>query len=603
MDSDIGIKEAFVEAVKTRPEEAVQINSLIEYIEFISAINDLFLQIIYRGQADAEWQVDSSAYRHLNEPTQEDLYKYHSSLVSNSKYLHEENLDNLKKVSDLMFLTYLQHHGAKTNLIDFTENPLVALWFACSDYDKKDAVVCWKSAGFESIGESKGFEKIFSDETQKLFKFVPPLFDRRIMAQCSVFLFPPHGKIESYQYHKIIIPAESKKSILCNLELVGISRKTLFPDFSGFVEWFDYNGKDRLSTLLEEGNLMKSQNNLSRALEIYLEAETLGEVLFGTTDSRQALIYSEIGSIYNDLKDLGLALQYHTKAMVIRESVFGENNPETAKSYNGIAMQLRQRDRFDEAIDVYSKVERIRLTHYGSDHPDTASVYNNIGFMYYKKDDLINALVYLNKCREIRERVSSTSVLSKAVIYQNIARVYLAQGDKIEEAKDLSDESLLIRERVRGEKHLTTSFSNLLCAEVELALCHYDNAYDFLEKSLTIRIEQRGVKSKLVGDCYNIKAKIAFAEGKYEEALSIYGKAQDIKEKVLGKENSETAIIYAGIAETNFRLNRFSEAERYATLACSVYKRVFEEGSRKVIEIESLLCDISKGLDADRMKR
>ena len=553
-----------------------------------------FLQILYRGQADAKWEIDSSAHRHLKKATQEDLYKYHSSLVSNSKYLHEENLDSLKKVSDLMFLTYLQHHGAKTNLIDFTENPLVALWFACSDHDEKDAMVCWTSSEFESISETKSFEDIFGDETQNIFKFMPPLFDRRIMAQYSVFLFPPHGKIESYQYHKIIVPAESKKSILDNLELIGISQKTLFPDFSGFVEWFDYNGKDRLHALLEEGNLIKSTNNLSRALEIYLEAETLGESLFGTEDSRQAVIYWKIGSIYDDLKKLDLAMQYHTKAMSIRESIFGENNPETSKSYNSIAVQLRQRDRFDEAIDFYNRIERIRLTHYGLDHPDTASLYNNIGFMYYKKDDMANALLYLTKCREIRERVSNISVLSKAVIYQNIARVYLDQGDNIEEAKELSDKSLSIRKRVRGENHLTTSYSNLLCAEVELAFHHYDEAYDYLEKSLKVRIEQRGAHSNLVGVCYNIKAKIAFAEGKYDDALSIYKKAQDIKERLLGKDNSDTAITYEGIAETNFKLKRFSEAENYATLACDIYKRVFDDNSRKITKIESLLSDIKR---------
>ena len=387
MCSSATVKDSFIEAVKSKPEQAIQINNLVEFIEFVSVINDYFLQIIYRGQADFKWGIESSAYRHFiktmqKEPTQEDLYKYHSSLVSNSKYLHEENLDNLKKVSDLMFLTYLQHHGAKTNFIDFTENPIVALWFACSDCDEKDGMISWKSAGFESINETKSFEDIFGDETQKIFKFAPPMFDRRIMSQNSVFLFPPHGKIENYQYHKILIPSGSKKNILNSLELIGISKKSLFPDFSGFVEWFDFNGKDRLDVLLEEGNIMESESDLQRALEIYLEAETLGENLFGTADSRQALIYWKIGSVYDDLKNLDLAMQYHTKAMSVRESVFGKNNPETSKSYNSIALQLRQRDRFDEAIDFYNKIEKIRLNHYGLEHPDTASLYNNIGFAY-----------------------------------------------------------------------------------------------------------------------------------------------------------------------------------------------------------------------------
>ena len=38
----------------------------------------------------------------------------------------------------------------------------------------------------------------------------------------------------------------------------------------------------------------------------------------------------------------------------------------------------------------------------------------------------------------------------------------------------------------------------------------------------------------------------------------------------------------------NFKLERYSEAELYAALAYSIYKRVFDVGSRKVERIENL---------------
>ena len=595
MSLSLKSRESYIESIKTRPEQPIQIYSLSEFFEVVSVINSFFLQILYRGQSDISWEINSSAYRNLLTPTQEKLYKYHRSLIASSKYLHEENLDTLKKTSDLMFLTYLQHHGAKTNLIDFTDNPLVALWFACSDFAEKDAVVCWKAAGFEAINESKSLNDIFEDETRSIFKFVPPLFDRRVIAQSSVFLFPPNGKIESHLYRKIIISSGSKKEILDDLGLIGISQKTLFPDFSGFVEWFDYNGKDRLEALLEEGNLLESEsrlvggseNKLADALDIYLEAEKIGETVVGETDPRQAILYAKIGSVYDDLKKLDLAMEYHQKALQIREDTYGETNPETAKSYNSIAMQLRQRDEFDMAINYYKKAEAIRLKHFGENHPHTAELYNNIGFLYYQKDDLDNALDYYEKCRIIRESLSPDDTLPKATIYSNIAKVYI-QKNNLEEARKMSDRALSIRTKLRGENHLTTSSAYFLSAQVELALHHYEKALELVEYSLKIRSDRRGAKSKLAGDCYNIIAKIAFSQEKYDAALTNYQKAQNIRENVFGTNNSDTAMIYEGLANTHLKLGNLSEAKRYSRLAGDVYARVFGVESQKANAINRL---------------
>ena len=44
-------------------------------------------------------------------------------------------------LSDLQRLSVLQHQGAATGLLDFTENPLVALWVTCTEELDKDARV------------------------------------------------------------------------------------------------------------------------------------------------------------------------------------------------------------------------------------------------------------------------------------------------------------------------------------------------------------------------------------------------------------------------------------------------------------------------------
>ena len=45
----------------------------------------------------------------------------------------EVGADNAQHLGDWEILARLRHHGAATRLIDFTTDPLVALWFLCED--------------------------------------------------------------------------------------------------------------------------------------------------------------------------------------------------------------------------------------------------------------------------------------------------------------------------------------------------------------------------------------------------------------------------------------------------------------------------------------
>jgi hypothetical protein len=85
--------------------------------------------LVWRGVVDADWGLYSSLYRRL---------KKLSPHVSEDEMLREELRILIKARSEwrldgmsaLEILAHIQHYGGPTRLLDVTENPLIAAWFA-----------------------------------------------------------------------------------------------------------------------------------------------------------------------------------------------------------------------------------------------------------------------------------------------------------------------------------------------------------------------------------------------------------------------------------------------------------------------------------------
>ncbi len=194
---------------------------------------------IYRGQANSDWKLEAGAIHRVRQAYGEDLSV--NSLRKLVAQYHNEQLITPMQIidgatlSDLQRLSALQHQGAATGLLDFTENLQVALWFACSEEPEKDAKVFLidiEDSKFAINGRM--LEKPFRDRQEVVYYEPDRSLGARVVAQQSVFILDTPALLDQHLKSKVV-PQSSKKPVLDYLRQLGLSEKSLFGDIPGLA--------------------------------------------------------------------------------------------------------------------------------------------------------------------------------------------------------------------------------------------------------------------------------------------------------------------------------------------------------------------------------
>ena len=152
-------------------------------------------------------------------------------------------------------LAVAQHYGLATNLLDWSTNPLVALFFACGEEYDKDGTALGGDVFVLNNPEPVGEQDIKGDkwrDIKGLKLYNPRLIDPRITRQKGLFtiqgvadktvkdLVSPPELITHF------VPAELKLVLLEILYTMGIDRSTLFPDPDGLCARINWETKNRI---------------------------------------------------------------------------------------------------------------------------------------------------------------------------------------------------------------------------------------------------------------------------------------------------------------------------------------------------------------------
>lgn len=197
--------------VITNLEDYIKISIMLQGIARSGGLESS--QMIYRGQSNYEWNLVPSLWR-LDNSDENTEHLLVSEFIS-------KNPNEFKEIiSDFDMLAKMQHYGLPTRLLDFTTNPLVALYFACEDkskntarivarmYNEKDNgnvvdAICgsWKIQNVDNVRVDellknnnvpirKFFHYLFGYEGAILFKR-PKYWNQRLKNQSAMFMIYP----------------------------------------------------------------------------------------------------------------------------------------------------------------------------------------------------------------------------------------------------------------------------------------------------------------------------------------------------------------------------------------------------------------------------
>ena len=196
---------------------------------------------VFRGHGDEEWKLHSGAVRRLKEKHGDQILEDKEKLQELLDEYHKKYLIRPMQVidgqemSDIQRLSILQHQRAATGFLDFTENALVVLWFACIEKPTENGAVLVLDIGDPGFATNgRAVEKPFDTVRPVVFYEPDRTLSPRIVAQQSVFVICDPS-LQSPRLKFVPVPRGAKKEIQTYLRGLGISEAWLFGDVPGLA--------------------------------------------------------------------------------------------------------------------------------------------------------------------------------------------------------------------------------------------------------------------------------------------------------------------------------------------------------------------------------
>ncbi len=252
--------------------KTVEISEIPKVIETLNSFGNGY---IFRGQSDAGWHLESSLERAIGPVWCHEAAKKFEEFSLNqfkSKF-HLYDMENAQPQTKLAWLSLMQHYGIPTRLIDFTESPYIALYFALENCTPKTIreiaiyAIDYNALIEASLDHIKRMDGDFKEDSlsayikrDSIFEDIldrfsypivwitePTVLNKRLDRQSGSFLLSGNRdlkiedvlngmKYNSVDVQKLVIPTTLYTNIYALLRKMNITAKSIYGDLFGLAQ-------------------------------------------------------------------------------------------------------------------------------------------------------------------------------------------------------------------------------------------------------------------------------------------------------------------------------------------------------------------------------
>jgi FRG domain len=236
--AEVALRNARGDQTSLKLEQLGDMDSRSMTPKYITSIHDLLSKgmwdtrnLLYRGVRRSDYQLIPSLGRKRSK-TEGGLERYEQRLMEDFRRRALPYLSRAPTTKwEWLFLA--QHYGIPTRLLDWTTNPLVALYFASTGDDSSDFAV------YESL-QAKWLERPQDEDMEKLDEVVglrPPHADPRYISQEGAFTFHPNAAdaFSPGGLVKHVVPGALREDFQWQLRKLGYGAARIFPGLDGLT--------------------------------------------------------------------------------------------------------------------------------------------------------------------------------------------------------------------------------------------------------------------------------------------------------------------------------------------------------------------------------